>query len=88
MSKSITKEQIESCLSRIAIFFLQTNQDFTGATATANGEKGMVPEPKAGDQGKYLRGDGTWATPAGTGSAFVISTTQPSDTDVIWIKPT
>lgn len=31
-----------------------------GASASANGSGGFVPQPKAGDQGKVLRGDGTW----------------------------
>lgn len=32
-----------------------------GATATTNGTAGLVPQPVAGDQKKFLRGDGTWA---------------------------
>ena len=32
-----------------------------GATASAEGTAGLVPKPAAGDQGKYLKGDGTWA---------------------------
>ena len=32
-----------------------------GATATEAGESGLVPAPAAGDQAKFLRGDGTWA---------------------------
>jgi hypothetical protein len=35
-----------------------------GATAGAAGKRGRVPAPAAGDHGKYLRGDGTWATGA------------------------
>lgn len=31
-----------------------------GATASAAGTSGLVPAPAAGDQGKYLRGDGTY----------------------------
>lgn len=31
-----------------------------GATASAAGKAGMVPQPAAGDQMKYLRGDGAW----------------------------
>ena len=34
----------------------------TGATSSADGVAGLVPAPHAGDQGKFLRGDGTWAT--------------------------
>ncbi len=33
----------------------------TGATANEDGTSGLVPVPSAGDQLKYLRGDGTWA---------------------------
>ena len=38
---------------------------FTGATASTAGTSGIVPAPQAGDQNKFLRGDGTWAIPAG-----------------------
>lgn len=37
---------------------------FTGATASANGTAGTVPAPTAGDEEKYLKGDGTWASAA------------------------
>ena len=39
----------------------------TGADASNNGTAGAVPAPAAGDQGKYLRGDGTWQTVGGGG---------------------
>lgn len=39
------------------------NSDMTGATADANGTHGLVPAPAKGNQGQFLRGDGTWATP-------------------------
>ena len=32
-----------------------------GATSLADGESGRVPTPHAGDEDKYLKGDGTWA---------------------------
>ncbi len=32
----------------------------TGATSTADGKGGLVPDPKAGDQNKYLSGDGSF----------------------------
>lgn len=32
----------------------------TGATASTPGQSGLVPVPAAGDQNKFLRGDGTW----------------------------
>jgi len=40
--------------------------DMQAATASAAGKAGFVPAPAAGKQGQYLRGDGTWATPANT----------------------
>jgi len=39
--------------------------NFTGATPSVAGAAGIVPQPAAGDDGKYLRGDGVWATVAG-----------------------
>lgn len=38
----------------------------SGATASAAGSAGLVPAPATGEQGKFLQGDGTWATPANT----------------------
>ena len=32
----------------------------------AAGKAGLVPAPAAGEQEKYLRGDGTWQTPTST----------------------
>lgn len=32
----------------------------TGATSLADGAGGLVPAPEAGDEGKFLKGDGTW----------------------------
>lgn len=37
-----------------------------GATASAAGTAGYAPAPAAGAQAKFLRGDGTWQTPANT----------------------
>lgn len=39
---------------------------FGKATADAAGSAGYVPAPAKGQQGRYLRGDGTWATPTNT----------------------
>ena len=38
-----------------------TYSAFTGATSSAAGTAGLVKAPAAGDQNKFLRGDGTWA---------------------------
>jgi hypothetical protein len=40
---------------------------FGGANGTTGGTKGLVPAPAATDNVKFLRGDGTFATPAGAG---------------------
>ena len=37
-----------------------TPPEMTGATASADGASGLVPAPLTGDQGKFLKGDGTW----------------------------
>ena len=43
-----------------------SGDDFTGATSSSAGTHGYVIAPAAGDQEKYLRGDGTWNIPPGT----------------------
>lgn len=58
----------------------------TGATGQDAGTGGTVPAPAAGDNAKFLRGDGAWATPSAGGAAFRVSTADPSDNTVIWIK--
>lgn len=35
-------------------------ETMTGATSSAAGTSGLVPQPSAGDEGKVLKGDGTW----------------------------
>lgn len=39
------------------------SKTMTAASSSAAGASGLVPAPAAGAQGKYLRGDGTWAIP-------------------------
>ena len=41
-----------------------TYGNFKGATASADGGSGLVPAPTKGNEGKYLKADGTWGTPA------------------------
>lgn len=45
-----------------------------GASATANGSTGLVPAPTRGNQGKYLRADGTWQTPPDTNTTYGTAT--------------
>lgn len=47
--------------------------DFTGATASAAGTHGLVPAPSAGQQGLYLRADGSWAAPTNTNTTYTLS---------------
>ena len=56
---------------------------FVGATASANGQVGLVTRPMMGDQIKFLRGDGTWAN----AKNIAYSTTEPTDASEgdIWI---
>lgn len=42
------------------------SKPMTGATANSAGSAGYVPAPQAGDDEKFLRGDGTWAEASGS----------------------
>lgn len=42
---------------------------FTGATASTDGTSGLVPLPHAGDENKFIRGDGSWASAAADDNA-------------------
>lgn len=60
------------CISNYSNIFLETdwvvvqnNVDvMEGASATAEGVKGLVPAPNQGDNGKFLCGDGSWQSPS------------------------
>ena len=54
--------------------YFAVNQAMTGATSSTAGATGLVPAPSAGNQGKYLRGDGTWQTPTNTTTGDGIKT--------------
>lgn len=47
--------------------------EMTGATAGDAGAKGAAPAPAAGDQNKYLAGDGTWKALPATASQDAIN---------------
>lgn len=61
--------------------------DMTGATANADGEHGLVPQPLMGDEIKFLRGDGTWASvvipPQSHVGMIIHSTTLDTEAKVI-----
>ena len=46
-----------------------TYSTFSGATANAAGTSGLVPAPAAGKHTSFLKGDGTWGSPAYPGTA-------------------
>lgn len=57
----------------ITIAATDTTYDvMTAATADTAGASGLVPAPAAGQQSKYLRGDGTWATPTNTNTQMYL----------------
>ena len=51
---------------------------FVGATSAAPGSKGLVPVPQAGDDTKFLSGDGTWKV-----APNVVQTMGQSTSDVM-----
>ena len=53
----------------------------TGAGASAAGAKGLVPAPSAGDEDKFLAGDGTWKTGGGSGASALDDLTDVSIDD-------
>lgn len=64
--------------------YFARNQSMTGASSGTAGATGLVPAPAAGDQAKYLKGDGTWAKPAASELSFDntgtgLSATNPQD---------
>lgn len=55
---------------------------FQGASSNANGEKGIVPQPMAGDENKVLHGDGTWKPVQGGGGGGSSNLADLSDVDI------
>jgi len=61
-----------------------TPGNFTGATSSVAGAAGLVPAPAAGDDTKFLCGDGTWQTVQGggaTATTFYFKKNWPTSTD-------
>lgn len=61
--KELTGAQVTAMLSAMA-----------GASSSSAGGKGLVPPPAAGDNVKFLRGDGTWQTVSGGSDNEFIAT--------------
>lgn len=60
----------------------KTVKTMAGASSGAAGATGLVPVPAAGDEGKYLKGDGTWGTPSSSGEVNVINSISLNGTNV------
>ena len=56
-----------------------SQDSFTGATSEAAGAKGLVPAPAIADKDKFLKGDGTFATP--TDTTYSVFTGAGADAD-------
>ena len=68
-SATVNGHTVASNVPANAKFTDTTYSVMTGATASASGGKGLVPAPAAGDNTKFLRGDGKWAAQATYGAA-------------------
>ena len=62
--------------------------DFTGATSSTAGAHGLVPAPAAGDEGKVLLGDGTWATLPSGGWKHILYATDVNNQQQSTFFPT
>ena len=51
-----------------------TAGNFVGATSLKDGKQGFVPKPLKGDQTKFLKGDGTWASNVPDSDTFLTKT--------------
>jgi hypothetical protein len=58
--------------------------EMVGATATDDGQNGVVKAPRAGDENKFWRGDGTWQE-AGGGGGVTYENRASVDTGDVWI---
>lgn len=56
-----------------------SDDTFTGAGMSTGGASGLVPAPAAGDNDKFLRGDGTWAT-------FSLGSTSSTVEGSLWLE--
>lgn len=59
----------------------------TGATESADGSGGSVPTPVAGDNEKYLCGDGTWKEPPGGGADSNLGYEAYKNENNEWVLP-
>ena len=72
-AKQYTLQEILDVTEAVATE-LENLNDFTGATSIAGGLSGLVPAPQAGDESKFLRGDGSWSTVESGGASIAVFT--------------
>lgn len=64
-SQQISAASVAQNRDYVATYHSVIHGVMQGASATRNGWSGIVPQPFAGDEEKFLKGDGTWAEVSG-----------------------
>ena len=62
---------IQTSVPQNALFTDTTYEVFSGSDGTSAGTSGLVPQPLATDNDKYLRGDGSWSAISNQGASLV-----------------
>ena len=70
----LTKQEVVDALGYTPPTTNTTYSVMKGATSSAAGTSGLVPQPAAGKQTSFLRGDGTWVVP--TNTTYTNATTE------------
>lgn len=79
------KDYADSKLATIGGGSAATINNFTGASASAAGLSGLVPAPQAGDNEKFLRGDGQWVNISSGNGIVTLGTTSSTVEGAIWL---
>lgn len=61
---------IQTSVPQSAVFTDTTYSAFVGADGTTAGTSGLVPQPLATDNDKFLKGDGSWSTISAQGASL------------------
>lgn len=80
---SATKATQDASGNTITTTYVKKTDTMTGATSSAAGASGLVPAPSAGDQDKFLKGDGTWSPVSGGSSITADGTTIVNNSGTI-----